>query len=333
MACPRHRGPRAGLRPLLRDPPRRPPRRRRGEARCSRQKRESSTARRCSASECARVLAPRQQAASSGSPLEVAWALAPRTRARLRRGVLPLRGAEGPDAPDRRRLRRRDRALLLHARHARGECSPASARRRASSWRRAPRGRHAVLLLLRGAALHRLRHDRRSARRHLLVPGFGPDGERDRPRSPLRPLRVEGRCPLRGNRALDRDRVGPRDRAAASRELGRALGLPHPRRAPEARKKSARSWARPAGPGTRGGARHRRQGLALRPRRDRGRRRYPRLRAAGLHGIVHGARRVVVGAARRADRHPALLERGRDHPDRAGVCWGRARRSARCSLS
>ena len=44
-------------------------------------------------------------------------------------------------------------------------------------------------------------------------------------------------------------------------------------------------------PGRRGpglGARDRRQGLALRAGRHRGRRRHPRLRAAGLHGVHHG---------------------------------------------
>ena len=45
------------------------------------------------------------------------------------------------------------------------------------------------------------------------------------------------------------------------------------------------------------GAHHRRQGLAVRPRRHRDRRRHPRLGAAGLHGVVHGQGRVVVGAA------------------------------------
>ncbi len=43
--------------------------------------------------------------------------------------------------------------------------------------------------------------------------------------------------------------------------------------------------------------RDRRQGLAVRPGRDRGRRRHPRLGADQLHGVVHGQGRVVGRAA------------------------------------
>ena len=145
----------------------------------------------------ARLLAP-------GRGRLVAHRRGPRPRAadgaRLRRRVLPLRGAQGPDAPGARRLRRRDRAVVLHAR-----ADAAGPRRQARGGRqrprRAARGRDAVLLVLRGAAVHRLRHDRRAARRDVLVPGLGADGERGRARAAVRPLRLEGRRALRGHRA------------------------------------------------------------------------------------------------------------------------------------
>ena len=51
--------------------------------------------------------------------------------------------------------------------------------------------------------------------------------------------------------------------------------------------------------GLRRGARDRRQGLAVHPRRHRDRRGHPRLRAGGLHGLHHGQGRLVDGARSR----------------------------------
>ena len=81
------------------------------------------------------------------------------------------------------------------------------------------------------------------------------------------------------------------------------------------------------------GARDRRQGVAVHPRRHRHRRRHPRLRAGGFHGQLHGQGCLVGGAAGRADRRADVHQRGRRHPDRAGAARPRARRWARCSRS
>ena len=74
---------------------------------------------------------------------------------------------------------------------ARGSCS-----RGARGVRQRPRGalrhRDAVLLLLGRAALHRFRHGRRAARRHVLVPDLRADGQRGRARAALRAVSAGG---------------------------------------------------------------------------------------------------------------------------------------------
>ena len=57
---------------------------------------------------------------------------------------------------------------------------------------RLTRHRHAVLLLLGRAAVHRLRLRRRAARRHVLLPDLRPDGERGGARPVVRPGRLAG---------------------------------------------------------------------------------------------------------------------------------------------
>ena len=65
----------------------------------------------------------------------------------------------------------------------------------------APRHRDAVLLLLGGAAVHRVRDGRRAAGRDVLVPHLRADGQRGRAGAALRPVRLEG------GGALSRDRA------------------------------------------------------------------------------------------------------------------------------
>ena len=64
--------------------------------------------------------------------------------------------------------------------------------------------------------------------------------------------------------------------------------------------------------------------------RHRRRRRHPRLRPGELHGLVHGQGRLVVGAARGADRHPDVLATPPGSSRSSRRCSARGRRSARC---
>ena len=259
---------------------------------------------------------------------------ASRTDPRLgrRRRVLRLRVAEGADAARPRRLRRRHRPLVLHA----GAHAPHPGRQARVGRQRAggaARHRHAVLLVLGRAAVHRLRHGRRAARRDLLVPHLGADGQRGRPGAALRPLRLEGGRPLPGHRPAHRHRLRVDHRAAAARALTSRTGSS--RRGQEAPASTEEQLAvgGPRRGRLAGGEGHRRQGLAVRAGRHRRRRRHPRLRAGELHGVHHGQGRLVDRPGRGAHRHPDVLERRRHHPGRAGAARARARRSAPCSRS
>lgn len=75
--------------------------------------------------------------------------------------------------------------------------------------------RHAVLLLLGGAAVRRLRVRRRTARRDLLVPDRGADGQRGCPWTAFRPRGLEGRADLSRFRAWGGDHLGMGDRPTA----------------------------------------------------------------------------------------------------------------------
>ena len=95
---------------------------------------------------------------------------------------------------------------------------------------RRPRHRDALLLLLGGAAVHRLRHRRGAPWRHLLLPHLGPHGQRDSAGAPVRSLRMESGTHLRDHRPRDRHRRRVGDRTAQARALGGALGLRDRRR-------------------------------------------------------------------------------------------------------
>ena len=159
--------------------------------------------------------------------------------------------------------------------------------------------RDAVLLLLGGAALHRLRHDRRAARRDVLVPRLGADGERGRARPALRPVRLEGRGALPGHGPRRSRSSRASSSAGCSSRAGSSPGCTGCKRGAGGLEDERVRWADRLAAGRE----------AVRDivgkvwpyvvGRHRGRRRHPRLRAAGLHGVHHGEGRLVVGAARR----------------------------------
>ncbi len=197
----------------------------------------------------------------------------PRARiaCRRRRRVLPARRPEGPaPAP-----RDHDRGLLpAQLLPARADARRARRPRHAPGDRRGGRvrDRHAVLLVLGGAALHRLRGGRDPARGHLRLPDQQPDGQRGRARPAVGPLRPRDRAPLHGRRAHGRGRRRAGPRPPAARAVDRAVG---PRRPGRGR----RDVARPPALGRAAPARRldvhqgpRPQGPALRDHRDRDRR-------------------------------------------------------------
>ena len=149
----------------------------------------------------------------------------------LRARVLRLRQRQGAAPAHHRRLRRRHRALVLQpAAHARPAARAARDDRQRDG--RQPRHRHALLQLLGGAAVHRLRRGRHPARRDLLVPHRRADGQRDRPGAALRALRLGGRGPLPRHRPPHRHRRRLGHRPPAHGALRRGLGArdPHGRR-------------------------------------------------------------------------------------------------------
>ena len=202
--------------------------------------------------------------------------------------LLSLRHAQGPLAADRRRLRHGLHPYLCLARtHAR------LARRQTAGSRQRPgrrsRHRHAVLLLFGRPAVHRLPAGRGPARRDLLVPDLGTDGQRDRPGPAVRALRLADRPALSRPRARGRHRGRPRHRLPEDGTPSRGLGP----RYPVGWGDRLRRWPRPRR-GREGGERlatrprDRRPGLALYRARRRSRGRHPWLRARGPHGLDHG---------------------------------------------
>ena len=121
----------------------------------------------------------------------------PRQPPRRRAAVLPLRHAQGAAAADGGGVRDGHGELLLHAR-AHPRAARRQERRRGQRHGRQPGHRHAVLLLLGGAAVHRLRAGRRAAGRDLLVPDLGADGQRGGAGAAVRPVRLEDRRALPG---------------------------------------------------------------------------------------------------------------------------------------
>ena len=125
----------------------------------------------------------------------------PRNQAARGRGVLRLRHAEGAAAARAGRVRDGRRAqLLLAGAHAPPAGRPARGRRQCAG--RVTRHRHAVLLLLGRAAVHRLRLRGRAARRHLLLPDRRADGERGGARPAAWPGRLAGGAGLSRRSAL-----------------------------------------------------------------------------------------------------------------------------------
>ena len=228
-----------------------------------------------------------------------------------RAALLLLRRDEDPAPAGGDHLRRPDPAQLpldrADARPARRPARGGRQRGRGGARRRDP-----VLLLQRRPGLHRLRRRGRAARGDALVPDREPDGERDRGRAPVRPLRLPDRGALRRVGPADRDRRGRGARADAPRALRRAVrarGGRTGRRAGRGRDDAELAGADRAR--ARGGARDPRADLAVPRRRDRARRRDPRLGADRLLRPLRRprqpARRPLRGRARRA----ALLERRR----------------------
>ncbi len=82
-----------------------------------------------------------------------------------------------------------------------------------------------VLLLLRRAALHRLRGGRHPARRHLRLPHQLADGQRGRAGPAVGPVRTRHRARLHGRRADRGDGRRARHRQAAHGALRRGLRL------------------------------------------------------------------------------------------------------------
>ena len=106
---------------------------------------------------------------------------------------------------------------------------------------------------------------------------------------------------LRRHRPRHRDRRGLGHRPAEARELRGGVGLRgRAGRRAEPTPADVDVAATGCAPGVEAVRDIVGQGLALRARRHRRRRRNPRLRAAGLHGAAHGQERVVGGAGGRA---------------------------------
>ena len=151
-----------------------------------------------------------------------------RSQQSSRRGdpLLCLRHAEGADAAHAGRVRHGRGAQLLLA----GE-DPGPARRKARRRRQragcVARYRHAVLLLLRRAVVHRLRQRGRAAWGDVFVPDRRADGERGGARAAVRAGRLESGADLSRLRPRRCHRLRLGHRPAASRALARGMGSQH----------------------------------------------------------------------------------------------------------
>ena len=89
------------------------------------------------------------------------------------------------------------------------------------------RHRHPVLLLLGGAAVHRLRAGGRAAGRDVLLPDLGADGQRGRAGAAVRPVRLEDRRPVSGPGLVGRHRRRLRHRPTEDGTPPGRLGAQH----------------------------------------------------------------------------------------------------------
>ena len=135
--------------------------------------------------------------------------------------LLPVRRTQGPAAPDRDRDARLVPALV----RVTGACPIGPGRPWRAAWNDGGGrlwGRHAVLLLLGGAAVHRLRRGRCPARRDVRVPHRLADGQRDRDRAAVGPVRARRDSALHRVWARHRGRGWPRHRPPSPGALCRA---------------------------------------------------------------------------------------------------------------
>ncbi len=240
--------------------------------------------------------------------------LAPDEQARHVGGLLPVRRAEGAHPAGRGHLLRGDHPVVLPAREDPQAAVALQALRRQRR-RGASRHRDAVLLVLGGAAVHRLRRERRAARRDVLVPGGEPDDQRGRDHPAVAACSA-GRSPRSTSCSGLVIAIVERHhhRQARARELGRGVRLPDPHG--RGRRAARADVARAARVRARLRGRDRRQGVAVRGRRHRDRRRHARLHPRRLPREVRRAGQSVRRAARGPRRRAALQQRRRRHPAR-----------------
>ena len=143
----------------------------------------------------------------------------------LRRGdqLLRLRYAEGADAAHPGCVRHGRRAQLLFAGEDPG-ATRRKARRRRQCAGRIARHRYSILLLLRRAAVHRLRQRGRAARRNFFVPDLRADGERGGARTSLWTCRLENCAHLSRLWSCRRYRLRLDHRPVPSRTLAGGMG-------------------------------------------------------------------------------------------------------------
>ena len=211
------------------------------------------------------------------------------------------------------RLRRRRRPLVLHA----GADAPDTGRAARVGRQRAggATGRcHAVLLVLGGAAVHRVCDGRRAARGHLLLPGLRPDGQRGRPGAAAGLFGWRVAAIYLGTGLLIAMVGGLGDRPA---EDGGNRGWVSATRGGAPEEPAEPAWLD-------------RMGAGREAVRDIVGRVWPYVVAgiavgAGIHGYVPENfmaslwARARGGPCRRgADRRPDVLQRGRHHPGRPG---------------
>ena len=267
--------------------------------------------------------------------LDVARLRRPRPRpglaARAGGRVLPVRRAQGPAAAHRDRDPGLVPALVRLAREGAQRARGPERRGRDGRGRRV-RDRHAVLLVLGRAAVHRLPRGRR-ARSASRSRSWSPPRWSTRSRSSCSGASWDrsSRSPTSSRGWSSRCSPGCSSAASAWSGMSRTTsGRSAPARVVDQRQADAR------GPHARRlalDARHRGAGLALRDGRHRHRRRHPRLRADRARRPDRRPGQPARGAGARRARRAALLQRRRHDPDHRGPPRARACRWARRSRS